>query len=138
MEKSFLSYLQGLFESDFFYNKYLQEAFSQNENKNLAEIGDSVLNLVIRMNEYSKHYATPDSIDEARQIYASKKALQRVLNQDVEFTEFLIHNYKCTSPPGKIGLERSDDFMEAIIGAIYLSKDMKAVSKFIITFLDIQ
>jgi hypothetical protein len=41
----------------------------------------------------------------------------------MEFTRFLIDNYNCNSPVGKIGLERSDAFIEAIIGAIFLEKD---------------
>jgi len=137
MENSILGYIQNLFGSDF-PNKYLEEAFRQEENKCLAEIGDSVLDLVIRMIEYRRPGATPKSIDKARQKYATKKALQEVLNGDRAFTEFLIGSYDCTSPPGNIGLERSDDFMEAILGAIFFSKGLESACKFIIAFLKIQ
>jgi len=129
MEKSILGYLQDLFESDF-SNEFLQEAFDQDENKCLAEVGDSILDLVIRMIEYRKPDATPKSIDNARQKYASKKALQSVLNGDREFTEYLIECHGCTSPPGHIGLERSDDYIEAIIGATFLIKGLKAACDF--------
>lgn len=72
MEKSILTYLQKIFESNL-SNKYLQEAFVQDENRRLAEVGDSVLDLVIRIMEYNKPNATPKSINKARQKYASKK-----------------------------------------------------------------
>lgn len=129
MEKSILRRLQDLFESDF-SNKYLQEAFRQDENKCLAEVGDSVLDLIIRIIEYRKTSATPKSIDNARQKYASKKALRCILNRDRAFTEFLIRNHDCTSPPGHIGLEPSDNFIEALIGAVFLTKGLRVACDF--------
>jgi dsRNA-specific ribonuclease len=51
--------------------------------------------------------------------------MQGILNQDKGFTQYLIKEHGCTSPAGKIGLERADDFMEAIIGAVFLTNGYK-------------
>lgn len=81
MQRSFVGYLQNIFGSDF-PNEYLMVAFNQDGNKCLAEVGDSVLDLVIKMVEYCRPGATPESIDKARQRYRSKKSLQIVLNRE--------------------------------------------------------
>ena len=116
-----LGYLQDIF-GDNLLNPDLQIAFSQGRNKRLALIGDSILNLVVKLEKYEEPNFKPESIDDARKQNANKKIMQDILNQDKTFTEYLKKEHKCSSPVGNIGLERADDYMEAIIGAIFLRK----------------
>jgi dsRNA-specific ribonuclease len=130
MNSFILEYLREIFgiELD---NPDLQIALTQDKNKRLALIGDSVLNLVVKLREYEKPNTTAGTIDKARQLLANKKILQKILNQDKSFTEFLKKEYGCTSPVGKIGLERADDFMEAIIGTIFLTKGFEMSQRYV-------
>lgn len=70
-------------------------------------------------------------MDDARQRYASNRRNREILNKDKEFTRYLITKHKCTSPPGKISLQRSDTYMEAIIGAIYRQKGLEETRKYV-------
>ena len=137
MVDSILSYLKEIFGCNF-PDRYLREAFRQNDNRNLAEVGDSVLDLIIKEYMYRKTGITPKNIDDARQTYANNKKMKQVLNRDLDFTLFLRNEFGCTSPPGNIGLTRSDDYMEAIIGAIYFSKGLKEAEEFVFQFFHIE
>jgi len=101
----------------------------------MALIGDSVLNLVVKLDKYKESSSSPGDIDDARKDLARKNVMQAILNNDVAFTKYLIKEHKCTSPVGNIGLQRADDFMEAIIGAIFLTKGYKSSKKYVLKIL---
>jgi len=126
-----------LFGPDFKTDPIFQEAFDQNANQRLAEIGDCVLNLIVKEKEYRCSDSTSQSINDAQQRYATKNRNQRILNSDLDFTEFLVAK-GCTSPVGHIGLDRADAFMEAIIGALFLERNYDTAKKFTIKILELQ
>jgi len=137
MVKSILNHLRRVFGNDLNDEK-LHEALDPNRNQKIAEIGDSLMDLIIRENEYKKPESNAKSLDDARQQYASKKRNKDILNIDEELTRYLINKHKCTSPPGKIGLQRSDTYMEAIIGAIYLHKGLKYTRKYVMEIYSLE
>jgi len=134
MSSFILEYLHEIFGENILCPQ-IKIAFSQGKNKRLALIGDSILNLVVKLREYEGNNSTAESIDDSRQLHANKKTLQGILNKDINFTQYLRQNHGCTSPAGKIGLERADDFMEAIIGAIFLTKGYKASKTYVLKIL---
>ena len=114
MNSYILSYLHEIF-GEKLHNPDLQIALSQGKNRRLALIGDSILNLVVKLEKYENSSSSPEDIDDARKDLAKKKVMQAILNDDVVFTKYLKDKHNCTSPVGNIGLHRADDFMEAII-----------------------
>ena len=61
--------------------------------------------------------------------------LVKFQNNDILFTQYLRKNHDCSSPVGKIGLKRADDFMEALIGAIFITKGYKESKKYVLKIL---
>lgn len=135
MNSFILEYLHEVY-GDKLLNPQMKIAFTQGKNKRLALIGDSILNLVVKLQEFEDPDSTTGTIDDARQLQANKKIMQGILNKDTAFTKYLIKEHGCTSPAGKIGLERADDFMEAIIGAIFLKKGYKTSKKYVLKILE--
>ena len=74
-------------------------------------------------------------MDCIRKRFAVKKANQKTLNQDIEFTKYLIENGFTKSPVGGIGLDKADRFFEAIIGAVYVEFGYDEAEKFVFTLL---
>ena len=113
-------------------------SFTQNEdvNRPLAIVGDSVLNLVVNKKAYCKS-KNPKYLDVVRKKFAEKKANQKTLNQDIEFTKFLVENKFTKSPIGGIGLEKADRFFEAIIGAVFIEHDFEVAEQFVITLMKV-
>ena len=134
MNSYILSYLQEIYGEDL-HDPFLHTAFSQGINRRMALIGDSILNLVVKLETYEESNSSTEDIDNARQGLAKKKAMQAILNRDIVFTKYLKDEHKCTSPVGKIGLRRADDFMEAIIGAIFLKKGYKVSKQYVLKIL---
>jgi len=134
MNSYILSYLHEIFGENLL-NPDLLVAFTQGNNRRLALIGDSILNLVVKLEKFEELCSLPEDIDNARQDLAKKKAMQAILNQDVVFTKYLKEKHECTSPIGNIGLQRADDFMEAIIGAIFLQKGYKVSKQYALKIL---
>ena len=99
-------------------------------NRPLAIIGDSVLNLVVNQIAYQGQ-KDPLYMDAERKRLAGKKANQRNLNRDVEFTRYLVDQGFTRSPVGGIGLEKADRFFEAIIGAIYVEHGFETAEQFV-------
>lgn len=112
-------------------NEKIQEALVFSKNKGLAGIGDSVLDLVIREKEYRNPDSDPKSMDDLRQLKAKREKNQEILEQDSLLTDYLLKQDYSQNPQGKIGVNRSDQYMEAIIGAIYLTCDLPDSRKFI-------
>ena len=135
MNTFILEYLHEIY-GEKILNPQMKIAFTQGKNKRLALIGDSILNLVVKLREYEDKKSSTESIDDARQLLANKKIMQGILNEDIAFTQYLRKDHDCTSPVGKIGLERADDFMEAIIGAIFLTKGYKTSKKYVLKILE--
>ena len=137
-ESIFLTYLKEIFGEDFIDNRILSESFTQNEdvNRPLAIVGDSVLNLVVNKKAYCKS-KNPKYLDVVRKKFAEKKANQKTLNQDIEFTKFLVENKFTKSPIGGIGLEKADRFFEAIIGAVFIEHDFEVAEQFVITLMKV-
>ena len=132
----FLNELQKLFGNKLLKNPSLSEALTQNEdyNRPLAMIGDSVLDLVVNKVAYHEKKKTV-YMDCIRKRYAVKKSNQKTLNQDIEFTKYLIDNEFTNSPVGGIGLDKADRFFEAIIGAVYVELGYDETEKFVFTLL---
>lgn len=105
MNSYILSYLHEIFGENLL-NPDLQVAFSQGNNRRLALIGDSVLNLVVKLDKYKESNSSPRDIDDARKDLARKNVMQAILNNDVTFTKYLKEEHECTSPIGNIGLQR--------------------------------
>ena len=112
-------------------NEKIQEALVFSKNKGLAGIGDSVLDLVIREKEYCSPDSDPKSMDDLRQSKAKREKNQEILEQDKQLTDYLLEQDYSQNPQGKIGVNRSDQYMEAIIGAIYLTSGLSDSRKFI-------
>ena len=109
----------------------IQEALSYSKNKRLAGIGDSILDLIIREKEYRNPDSDPKSMDALRQSKGKRKKNQEILEKDKELTKHLLERDYTQNPQGKIGLKRSDQYMEAIIGTIYLTCRLPEAWKFI-------
>ena len=131
MTTSILEYLNKLYDNDL-SSKNLGIAFNHNENKALAEVGDGVLDLVLKENEYQKPGSDQTTIDKVRQDYANRDKMKEILNNDHQFSKHLKEK-GCTSPIGNFGKERCDAFIEATIAAIYLDKGYQAAKEFILT-----
>ena len=136
MPSFFLPKLRELLGENFINNPSVEEAFTQKNytNRPLAVIGDSVLNLVVNNIAYRK-LKDPTYINNMREKFADKKANQKLLNGDKEFTQFLANGYTM-SPVGGIGLEKADRFVEAIIGAVYVEKGFKEAEAFVSLLLN--
>ena len=130
MEISILDHLMAIY-SEAFPDKYLEEAFSQDKNRNLAELGDSILNLVIYEHVYKMADARPKLLDDTRQDIAKNSDLKYILNRDALLKQYLRDEWGCTSPLENFGKDRASAFLEAIIGAIYLSYGLGEASRFI-------
>lgn len=109
----------------------IQEALSFENNQKLAELGDSVLDLIIQEHEYKKPDSNAGTMNGQRQKVSTKKNNQKILNNDKRLQRHIIENDYKQNPPEKIGLIRSDRYMEAMIGAIFLRKDLLEVRKFV-------
>lgn len=129
--KSIFNYLNELYNQGL-SSENLNMAFNHNENRKLAELGDGVLDLVIKENEYHKPGSDQATIDKVRQDYANRDKMKEILNDDHQFSKHLKEK-GCTSPIGNFGKERCDAFIEATIAAIYLDKGYEAAKEFIIT-----
>ena len=120
------------------YNEKIQEALSYSKNKRLAEIGDSVLDLVILTSAYQSPGSDPKSLDDLRQSKGKRKKNQEILARDAFLTKYLLDRDYTQNPQGKIGVRRSDQYMEAIIGAIYLTCGLPESRKYIEEIYDLQ
>lgn len=136
MTTSILDILNNLYDNDL-NSENLNVAFNQNENKALAEVGDGVLDLVLKENEYHKPGSDQTTIDKARQDYANRYKMKEILNDDQQFSVHLKEK-GCTSPIGSFGKERCDAFIEATIAAIYLDKGYEVAREFILTTFKIR
>jgi len=116
----------------------IQEALSFKNNQKLAELGDSVLDLVIQEHAYKKPDSSAGTMDSLRQEVGTKKKNQKILNKDKRLQRLIIENDYKQNQPEKIGLIRSDRYMEAIIGAIFLRKGLLEVRKFVRRIYDIK
>ena len=86
MKSFILEYLHEIFDENIL-SPHIIIAFSQGKNKRLALIGDSILNLVVKLQEFEDPNSTTGSIDHARQIHADKHTMQDILNHDEVFTK---------------------------------------------------
>ena len=130
MTELILNFLIKLYGPDLLDEKLL-EALSFKTNRKLAQIGDSVLDLIIFESAYRNPNSRPQSMDNLRQKEGKKEANQQILKKDNELTQYLLKNDYEQNPQGKIGKDRSDAYLEAIIGAIYLTKGLCESKKFI-------
>jgi len=122
--------LSRIFGEDILDDK-IQEALSFKNNQKLAELGDSVLDLVIHEHEYKKPDSKARTMDTLRQKIGTKKNNQKILNDDKRLQQLIIKNDYNQNPPKTIGLIRSDRYMEAIIGAIFIRKSLSEARKFV-------
>ena len=113
-------------------------AFNQNGNRELAGVGDSILDLVLKEHAYKNPEATPETIDDIRQTLANHYIMKDIVTSDIPFQKFLKEKHMCTSPVGNFGKERCDAFMEATIAAIYYDKDYETTKKFIMKIFEVK
>jgi len=92
MNSFILEYLHEIY-GEKLQNPQMKIAFTQGINKRLALIGDSILNLVVKLREFSDPNSTRHSIDKARQLHADKHTMQDILNIDTAFTKYLIDEH---------------------------------------------
>ena len=130
MSNIIIKFLYGLFWSKLEDEK-IQEALTHGANKKLAQIGDSVLNLVIYETEYKASQSTAGTMDSLRQSQGRRKKNQEILFNDKILTDYLLERDYIQNPQRKIGLLRADAYMEAIIGAIYLTVGLGEARTFI-------
>ncbi|UCD44746.1 MAG: hypothetical protein JSV27_11645 [Candidatus Bathyarchaeota archaeon] len=109
----------------------IRETLSFPINKKLAQIGDSVLDLILLVSEYRNPSSEPKSMDDLRKKEGKKRTNQKLLKKDYELTQFLLNSDYEQNSQSIIGRERSDAYMEAIIGAIYLTKGLYEAKKFV-------
>lgn len=136
MESVFLENLKRLFGKDFHDNSWINEALHETDemNRALAEVGDSILNLIVKKVAY-EHKKDSLYIDNSRKKYADKESNKKILNQDSVFTTFLREKKYTRSPSSGIGKDKADRFVEGLIGAIYFSKGYKAAKTFTLEIL---
>lgn len=136
MESVFLNNLERLFGKNFRNIPLISEALHETDdlNRALAEVGDSVLNLIVKKVAY-EHKKDPTYIDKARQKFAEKEANKKMLNQDCVFTTFLREENYTKSPSSGVGKEKADRFVEGLIGAIYFSKGYEKAKVFTLEIL---
>jgi len=133
--KSIFNYLNELYNQDL-SSENLNIAFNHHENRKLAELGDGVLDLVLKELEYSRLGSTQATMDKVRQDNANRDKMKEILNGDHQFSQHLKEK-GCTSPIGNFGKERCDAFIEATIAAIYLDKSYEEARKFILTIFEV-
>jgi len=131
-----LTFLTEIYGQDL-DNEKIQEALSFKKNQSLAEIGDSILDLVILETEYCNSDSSPESMDALRQSKAKREMNRDILGKDAQLTKYLLEHDYSQNPQGKIGLTRSDRYMEAIIGALYITHGLADSHKFIEEIYDI-
>jgi len=136
MKTSILRYLNKLYNQDL-TTENLNLAFNQEENKKLAELGDAILDMVLREHEYNRSGSTAETMDKVRQDYANRDKMKKILNNDHPFSKHLKEK-GCTSPIGNFGKERCDAFIEATIAAIYFDKGYEAAKEFILTIFNVE
>ena len=71
MTSYILEYLHEIF-GEKLLNPDLQIAFSQGKNRRLALIGDSILNLVVKLEKFEEPSSLPEDIDNARKDLAAR------------------------------------------------------------------
>lgn len=125
-----LPFLKNLYGPELNSEK-IWEALSFPKNIKLAQIGDSVLDLIILESEYRNPDSEPESMDNLRKKEGKKETNQKMLKKDYELTQYLLNSDYEQNPQGIIGKERSDAYMEAIIGVIYLTKGLFESKKFV-------
>ena len=130
MNGPILTFLNNLYGQNLNTEK-IREALSFSTNKKLAQIGDSNLDLIILESEYRNPISEPRSMDNLRKKEGKRETNQNILKKDHELTQYLLNSDYEQNPQGIIGKERSDAYMEAIIGAIYLTNGLCESKKFV-------
>ena len=108
----------------------IQEALKYSVNKELAIVGNNVLDLCNSLIKYDKGYIS-SKIDADRQNLLSRTNHRTIVNNDKAFVEFIIKHDYIQNNQVKIGLDRSDRYLEAIIGAIFLKEGFQRSLNFI-------
>ena len=103
------------------------------KNDTLAQIGDSVLDLVIAECGFSEGKGKKD-IDDERQSNANNKLLSNIVtSKDLrQFCYHKNHFYNDAPKDGQVSSGNHDSIVEAIIGAIYLDGGFDKARKWII------
>lgn len=103
-------------------------ALTHEENQELANLGDSILDLVIRKRLYQSG-VTVEKIEEGKQKHASNETLAIIAKHHLQLEKHIISSSGLNGNPDiSMVLART---LEAIIGAIYLHKEFSEADKFI-------
>lgn len=124
-----LSKIKTIFGPDLSHPK-IQEAIHYPDNKKLAQIGNDVLDLCNSITLYDEGFFA-SQIDDSRQLNFSRDNHREIVNADKAFVDYMIKHDYIENNQRKIGKDRSDNYLEGIIGAIYLKDGLKGVVSFI-------
>ena len=111
--------IQELF-GDQLESKMIKEALTYPDNLSLAKIGDTVLDLVNHTTSY-KEDKTPETMNKTKETRYSKSNHTCLVNTDKELVQYLLDNDYDEFTTEAIGEERSDAYLESIVGAIYMT-----------------
>jgi dsRNA-specific ribonuclease len=101
-------------------NITIKEALTYPDNKRLAKIGDTVLDLVNHTTSYHEKL-TPEMMAQYKELNYSQSNHTRLLNEDQELVRYLLENDYDEYTIENIGEDRADAYLEAILGAIYVT-----------------
>lgn len=107
----------------------IRKALSYPENKLLARVGNDALDLcnsllLFDLDHFSNHVENTQVVNVTRSNHSI------IVNQDKEFVNFLIDYDYESNNQRRIGVDRADTYIEAIIGAIFLKDGLEGVASF--------
>jgi len=128
--------IKTIFGSDLSHPK-IQEALHYSGNKKIAQIGNDVLDLCNSLMLYDGEFFS-QQIDDSRQLNFSRDNHRDLVNSDKAFVDFIISSDYKENNQRRIGHDRSDSYLEGIVGAIYLKDGIDAVVSFMIEMYQIR
>jgi hypothetical protein len=123
------SKIQELFGQEL-QNSIIKEALTYPNNSSLAKIGDTVLDLINHTTAYNEKY-TPEMMAKFKETSFTKVNHTKLVNDDKEFVRYLLDNDYEEYTAETIGIERSDAYLEAILGAIWMRLTPKEAYLFV-------
>jgi len=123
-------FLRKIFEN-YLEEEKIKEALSFKENQKLALLGDKVLDLILIEHEYNNPKANSESIHIFKEKHHRRKENQILLKRDECLSNYILNNDYEQNPQNKIGVIRSDRYIEALIGVIYHTNGLNKAREFV-------
>lgn len=117
-----LSIIREVFGSDLSH-PWIVEALSYPDNQRIALLGNYALDLCNSLILYDGDFFS-------RQLRFSRENHRNIVNSDRAFVNYLIENDYLENIQKAIGKKRADNYLEGIVGAIYLTQGIEGVAKF--------